>query len=95
MAVNIYFLRLTAILQSLSIIQAKDKALTLTLTVQFSEPYPREQKSVNFFYIFIYIIYYIYKNINFYPYPFYPAENWTVSVSVSEYNLFSYRKATI
>ncbi len=42
MVVSIYFLRLTAILQALSIIQTKDKALTLTLTVQFSEPYPRE-----------------------------------------------------
>lgn len=40
MVVSIYFLRLTAILQALSIIQTKDKALTLT--VQFSEPYPRE-----------------------------------------------------
>jgi len=44
MVVSIYFLRLTAILQALSIIQTKDKplTLTLTLTVQFSEPYPRE-----------------------------------------------------
>lgn len=42
MAVSISFLRLTAILQALFIIQAKDKTLTLTLTVQFSEPYPRE-----------------------------------------------------
>ena len=42
MVVSIYFLRLTAILQARSIIQTKDKPLTLTLTVQFSEPYPRE-----------------------------------------------------
>ena len=54
MAVNIYFLRLTAILQSLSIIQAKDKTLTLTLTVRFSATYPREQKSVNYF-LYLYI----------------------------------------
>lgn len=38
MVVSIYFLRLTAILQALSIIQTKDKPLT----VQFSEPYLRE-----------------------------------------------------
>lgn len=42
MVVSIYFLRLTAILQALSIIQTKDKPQTLTLTVQFSEPYLRE-----------------------------------------------------
>lgn len=40
MAVSNYFLQLTAILQALSIIQTKDKPLTLT--VQFSEPYLRE-----------------------------------------------------
>lgn len=42
MAVSIYFLRLTAILQALFIIQTKDKVLTLTLTVLFSATYPRE-----------------------------------------------------
>lgn len=42
MVVSNYFLQLTAILQALSIIQTKDKPLTLTLTVQFSEPYLRE-----------------------------------------------------
>lgn len=57
MVVSIYFLRLTAILQALSIIQTKDKPLTLTLTVQFSEPYLRERKSVNYFYIYIYKLY--------------------------------------
>lgn len=40
MVVSNYFLQLTAILQALSIIQTKDKPLTLT--VLFSEPYLRE-----------------------------------------------------
>ena len=43
MVVSNYFLQLTAILQALSIIQTKDKPLTLTLTVQFSEPYVTTQ----------------------------------------------------
>ena len=42
MVVSIYFLRLTAILQALSIIKPKDNPLTMTLTVQFSETYLRE-----------------------------------------------------
>lgn len=56
MVVSIYFLRLTAILQALSIIQTKDKPLTLT--VQFSEPYLRESERVLIiFYIYIYKLY--------------------------------------
>ena len=45
MVVSIYFLRLTAILQALSIIQTKDKPLTLTLTVQFPSTIYRVRKS--------------------------------------------------
>ena len=54
----------------------------VTVTVHFSEPYPREQKSVN---------YYIYKH-KLLSLPFYPAEFWTVTVTCHHFH-FTLRKS--